>query len=151
MNYLWRLVASFLARPRVFMWLLLRAVANPYKHITGPDGNIYMRRYWLFRSSWLPSIRLHHIRRPDFGSHLHNHPWNARTLILSGGYTEERPFEITTERQAGDTAVIGRDTFHRVCAVEPGGAWTVVIIWPRRYGWGFRVDGRFVPSWAYLG
>jgi len=149
-DHFWRALTVFLACPKIFMWLLLRAVNHPHTHIEGADG-IYMRRYWLFRSSWLPSIRLHHIRRPDFGSHLHNHPWTARTLILYGGYTEERPFGITMYREGGESTVLTRNTFHRIIDVEPGGAWTVFIIWPRRRDWGFLVAGRFVPSWAYLG
>lgn len=73
----WRAAARIASRPAVTAWLIRRAQRTPYVHITGPDGSVYMERYWLFnayppessgkRPWWeFPiSIRLHRILRAD--------------------------------------------------------------------------------------
>lgn len=63
---------------------------------------MYKGRWWLFNPFsrethkaalwWCPwSFRIHHIMRHDEDLDLHDHPWNARTIILRGWYTEQRP------------------------------------------------------------
>ena len=107
----WRLLAAIVTLPVVRDWLIRRAQRTPYTHIHGPDGSIYMGRWWLFNpypaksdgrkrkwADWLPSARIHHIMRPDSDRHLHDHPWNARTIVLGGWYAEERPLELGTIR-----------------------------------------------------
>lgn len=101
-NLLWSLLAQLLAKPVIANWLIRRAQKTPYMHILSPSGDtVYMWRWWLFnpynrktnkpRWSWVPfSIRVHHIARPDYDEHCHDHPWDARTIILRGGYTEKR-------------------------------------------------------------
>lgn len=101
----WACIAWLVTRRIVTDWLIRRAQRTPYSHIRSKDGaSIYMRRWWLFnpygkdndgeqepaRITWLPSIRVHHILRPDVDRHLHDHPWNARTIVLRGWYKEER-------------------------------------------------------------
>lgn len=141
-------------------------------HITGPDGSVYMERYWLFnpypanssgkRAWWkFPiSIRLHRIMRPDGDRHLHDHPWNARTFILRGWYVEKRPCTPTPEydytddfyqRKAGDTAALNFGEYHRITQVSDGGVWTLFVTGKYRGTWGFDVDGVKVPWRRYLG
>ena len=170
MNPLLSLVARFLARPAVTDWLIRRAKRTPYTHIVSPEnGKLYMERYWLFNpyapessgdGNWFPiSIRLHHIVRPDQDRHLHDHPWNARTVILAGGYTEVRPINPTSEypydteyhhRSAGYTGRLRFGEYHRIIDVEPG-TWTLFITGRKRGTWGFMVDGHKVPWRQYLG
>lgn len=95
-NLFWQLLAKVLARPAIAAWLITRAQRTPYLHIRSADGReVYMGRWWLFnpydnetrerRFKWSPwSIRIHHIMRPDADRDLHDHPWNARTVILRG-------------------------------------------------------------------
>ncbi|WP_282352067.1 hypothetical protein [Pseudomonas sp. PS01303] len=101
-NLFWRLIAKLLALPAIAGWLIGRAKLTPYQHIMSADGTeMYMGRWWLFNPYsrethkpalwWCPwSFRVHHIMRPDEDRDLHDHPWNARTIILRGWYTEER-------------------------------------------------------------
>lgn len=164
------LLARFLARPRVTDWLIRRALRTPYTHIAATDGQgDYMRRFWLFNpypsdssgaKNWFPiSIRIHHIRRPDQDRDLHDHPWNARTFILRGGYTEIRPIEFTArgggtailERNAGETAALKFGEYHRITRVSPGGVWTLFVTGRYRGTWGFNVEGVKVPWREYLG
>lgn len=145
--------------------LLIRiARRRPYTPIMSADGEqMYMDRLWLFnpytkdakgnvapaRWHWLPSIRLHHILVPDQDRDLHDHPWNARTLVLRGWYIEERE-DGTYVRRAGDTAAIRYEQFHRITQVSPGGVWTMFITWRYRGTWGFKVGGAKVPYREYL-
>lgn len=162
-------IAKQLARPRVVNWLIKRAMKTPYFHIGSADGSeVYMYRYWLFnpyphsaaavpgaakRGRWqFPiSIRLHHIMRHDMDRDLHDHPWNARTIILRGGYTEDRIGEREIVRMAGDTAKLAYGEYHRITRVTPDGAWTMFITGKYRGTWGFLVNGVKVHYRKYLG
>jgi hypothetical protein len=181
---LWCLVARVAAHPRVVDWLIARAKRTPYHHITSADGrDVYMERYWLFnpyphRSSesmrgWrrlLPSARIHWIRREDRDRHMHDHPWNARTVILRGSYIEERrevhegerldSYRVVRSlRKPGCTARLRFGEYHKITWVAPpsmrwepeGGAWTLFITWRYRGTWGYLVDGVKVPWRRYLG
>lgn len=170
------LLARFLARPAVADWLIRRAMKTPYVHITGPDGSTYMERYWLFnpypvlssgRRKWWQfpiSIRLHKIMRKDDDRHPHDHPWNARTFILRGSYTEVRPARIAQydhvpgthyhkayQRDTGDTVALRFGEYHRITHVSPGGVWTLFVTGKYRGTWGFLVDDKKVPYREYLG
>lgn len=159
---LWNMVARLAARPAARRWLIARAERTPYTHIYKGD-KLYMRRFWLFnpypdtgasgadRPRWqFPiSIRIHHIVRPDQDRHDHDHPWNARTIILAGSYVEQRS-GITYIRQAGDTATLKFGEYHSITQVSIGGAWTMFIIGPYRGTWGFLVDGVKVHWRKYL-
>ena len=153
---IWPLIARICAIPSVSNWLIEHAQRRPYTHIMSQDGQtLYMGRWWLFnpypvkRWSWLPSIRIHHICVQDQDRHHHTHPWNCRTIILRGGYLEERPGPNGTEiksRARGDTARINHNDLHRIAAVTEGGAWTLFITGRYRKTWGF-----LIPWREYLG
>jgi hypothetical protein len=189
MNYLWRMLAMFIAsHPGLVDWLIRRAQRTPYEHITSASGDsVYMGRWWLFnpygkdangeqcpaRWRWLPSVRIHHIKRADEDRDLHDHPWNARTIVLRGWYVEERPSNATSTndaarylinqllrsrmainvliRPAGYTGPLRFGEYHRIAQVPPDGVWTLFITGPKRGTWGFLVDGKKVPWRTYLG
>lgn len=167
----WRLVARIAARPAVADWLIVRAQRTPYFHLPG-----YMDRWWLFNAypanrgmpdaergkaktiSWLPSVRIHHILREDRAAHAHDHPWNARTIILRGDYTESRLIGRTAlleawqriKREPGNTARLRFGEFHHIERVSEGGVWTLFITWSYGGSWGFNVNGSKVPWREYL-
>lgn len=161
---LWNAVAKVAAQPIVANWLIRRAMRTPYFHLPG-----YMDRYWLFnrysdigsynviprRFPKLPSIRIHHILRADVAEHLHDHPWNARTMILKGWYKEvkenENMFLAQYMREAGDTATINFGEYHHISEVSEGGVWTLFFTWEYMGTWGFLVDGKKVPHNEYTG
>lgn len=181
---IWNLIARIASHPTVAGWLINRAQRTPYNHIQSVDGTQrYMGRWWLFnpyphgsdgdgrRFAWLPSVRIHHICQADVDRHLHDHPWNARTIILSGWYTEERPWDslpesetakadgiaLTNEfravfhRTSGYTGRLLYGQYHRISSVSPGGVWTLFLVGRKRGTWGFDVDGAKVPWREYLG
>lgn len=149
------LLAKLIARPAVASWLINRAMRTPDDPLEG-----YLNRYWLFNQynretrtpkySWIPfSIRVHHILREDYARHQHDHPWNARTLILRGGYIENRG-GLMLVRAEGDTATLKFGEYHNIEAVTPGGVWTLFIMGRYRGRWGFLVDGKKVDYRRYL-
>jgi hypothetical protein len=166
MKLIWKLVAKVVSIPFVSNALIKQAKKTEYFHLDG-----YMDRYWLFnryseigkpdvipkRFKWLPSIRIHHILREDDARDLHDHPWNARTIILKGWYVERRRvksshggyFTDDFVREAGDTATINFGEYHAIDAVSPGGVWTLFIAGDYLGTWGFLVNGVKVPWREY--
>lgn len=151
---LWRALAFIVTRPAVSGWIIERAKRTPYRHLPG-----YMSRYWLFnpystdvetertmrRWRWLPSIRVHHILRHDLAAHPHDHPWDARTVVLRGWYVESRVAKPSRVMWPGDTSAIRFDHFHHISAVSEGGVYTLFFTWDYCGTWGFLVDGVKVP------
>lgn len=165
LNMIWWLVAKLVAMPVVANYLIKRSFKTPYFDLPG-----YMRRWWLFNGygntdtepdesrherkyKWLPSIRIHHILREDDARDMHDHPWDARTLILKGWYMEERmlgdDWEVEFLRKEGDTASLKFGEYHNIAMVSPGGVWTMFFTWDYKGGWGFLVDGKKVPWREY--
>lgn len=161
---LWGAIAFIASREPVANWIIARAQATPYFHLDG-----YMDRWWFFNGypadpgdksdaerqaakpfPRLPSIRVHHILRDDLAQHLHDHPWNARTMILRGWYIERREQGPARVLRRGDTAAINFGEYHSIDAVSDGGVWTMFIV--GRYGgkWGFNVDGTKVAPRDYV-
>jgi hypothetical protein len=169
---MWNLIAKLAAKPAVAGWLIRRALKTPYRHIA-KGGDVYMERFWLFNpypfekveglrhwAEWLPSMRIHWIRRPDQDRHMHSHPWDCRTIILRGAYTEKRLVayslpeyvEMTTQitRGPGDTATLDIKDYHSIETISVGGVWTLFITWKYQGTWGFLVNGKKVPYKEYL-
>jgi len=147
-------LAGLLTHPRIVAWLLTRASRNPYL-----DIGDYMGRGWIFNpydrpQNWLmrrlPSIRLHIIHRADSDRHLHDHPWNARSIILRGWYIEQRNDGFRV-RKAGDTHTLRYGEYHRIQSVSQHTPPVTLFITGRYRGtWGFLVDGEKVPHREYL-
>lgn len=170
MQFIMRALARYIAsRPKQVDWLLERAKRTPYSHIQGRNTDeLYMRRWWLFnpyqnadgsytKRNWfmrlLPSIRIHEILLPDDDQHLHDHPWDAQTIILRGGYVEQLPAlnfkDRFVKRSAGDTNAIRFGEYHRITFID-GVAVTLFITFKYRGTWGFLVDGKKVPYQQYF-
>lgn len=164
--WLWTALAFVVSRRPIANWLIRRSMRTPYSHLPG-----YMNRYWLFNpyppysdgrnrrwSDYLPSVRVHHILRRDQDRHKHDHPWDARTIILKGYYVEDKvtsygPRHETVMRSTrlpGATAPILFGEYHSVAEVSEGGVWTLFITFGYRGTWGFLVDGVKVPWRTYM-
>ena len=99
-------------------------------------------------------IYLHKFHRGDDERELHNHPWRwAVSLILSGGYIEERrhgrdyEYVVRVRRfRPGMINIIRSSDFHRVDLVGKE-AWSLFLVGPKFSSWGFwcRNTGRFWP------
>lgn len=176
-NLLWKIVAFIVSRPFIVNWLITRAMKTPYSHIPARNSDaIYMYRYWLFNPytkdaegstgdakwSFLPSIRLHQIMLADDDEHPHDHPWDARTIILQNMYIEERRIiaikefpqfgmNVQKTRRTGDTATVKFNEYHRIIFVPKEGVYTLFFTWKFMGTWGFLKDGKKIPYKEYLG
>jgi len=157
-RYGWPTVAKALAEPEIADWLIERSFKTPYTHLDG-----YMERFWLLNpydlsaprgERELPSARIHHILRADLDDVPHDHPWDARIVILQGWYVEERLMPDGSLQQfcrmPGDTAPLNFGEYHRIVEVSEGGVWTLFITYQYKGTWGFLVDGKKVPWREYL-
>jgi hypothetical protein len=147
--------------------LIARAKRTPYFHLPG-----HMERYWLLKPRWWTlgcSIRVHHILRSDSDRVLHDHPWPFMTVILRGGYLEERPLfktppellmkrmallgvepTVTTMHRPGSVLFRAATSRHRLVIPRWKTAWTLFFMGPRLQEWGFYTPEGKVPWGDYL-
>lgn len=132
------------------------------------DGAIYLDR-WGIEHDRIGGIFLHRMSAPDPGDHLHDHPWAFWSVLLRGGYVEERaeardasllariaeeyPDTCTpgvVERRSWLSGRLLRlDECHRITALTRRAVWTLVIHGPRRRSWGFFTQDRWVHYRTY--
>lgn len=134
----------------------------PY-HTLMQGGKPYLTRWPLLggdgakRAPWplglsQRNVFIHWIRASD-GPAVHNHPYAwCWSFLLWGSYLETRVMPMTpgfdTERvvSAGQTNRISDDIFHTLRLVTPS-VWSVFVTGPKHGGgWGFLVDGEFIPA-----
>lgn len=157
---IWKLLAKVISHPKIADAIVKRAYKTPYVHLEG-----YMHRWWLFnpygylqgekgaRWKWLPSIRVHHILREDLDEAMHDHPWNARTIILQGWYIENRLENgavVQHGRGSGMTSKLAFGEYHKITSVSAGGVYTLFFTWKYQGVWGFLSNGVKVPFYEYL-
>jgi hypothetical protein len=177
MRALCRLVVRLLPAPRI---IFDREGNSPYlsrHYILGApymaDGSPAIDQYGNpKRAAIFPDglgLYLHHFHRSDSDQALHNHPWRwAWSLILAGGYSEERRVSIRgsedggPEHEIGDTVIrrnirpgrvirINADDFHRVDLFEED-SWSLFLAGPKNASWGFwdRHTGVFMHWRAFI-
>lgn len=148
---------------RIIHWV---ASKLPRRDIPAENGEVYLERYlvlgWNPGSRWRgPSLYLHRFRLPDQDSATHSHPWPiAVSLVLAGGYTEERllgeekdphgataTFTGLRRLRPGRLNVIRERDYHRVDELHGEETWTLFLAWPRTRPWGFWVPGRGHVPW----
>lgn len=122
-----------------------------YASHIGPNGS-YMHRY-IFRTPWF-QIRLHHILRSDEDRHLHDHPFNFVSFLLSSGYWEETPLIVNglmgrQRRWCPRFSFVRRlaEDLHKLTLVEP--TWTLVFAQLKRRDWGFQTEDGWVNNRLY--
>ncbi len=120
--------------------LQLIAANRPARAIDS-DGQPYLRRVYLAHwGGW--RLYLHKYAGADGDRWLHDHPFSALSLILSGGYDEEIltewswPGARTRYRTRRWINWIPANRFHRIAHVRPD-TWTLFLHAPHRKGWGF--------------
>lgn len=109
--------------------------------IVGVDGVEYMRRYHVDPHHG-DRTRLHHLLTSDPQPDPHDHPWNFRSVILTGAYDEWTPDGWHTWR-AGDIVERDAATPHRLDLVD-GPMFTLCTVGPVRRPWGFHTANGWV-------
>jgi hypothetical protein len=132
--------------------------------ITGSDGSPYLTRLRIVQTP-LFGIYLHTIHRPDEDRHLHDHPWNFISLVLSGAYSENRSVDRFSPRlrKRWSVARFRAEDAHEIFYVTgPNGhalngpneqdvCRTLVLVGRRRRDWGFHTEDGWVLWSEYLG
>lgn len=152
-----------LSEPTLANLLIESAKKRPDDHLEG-----YMMRYWLKPPApddldslpaspadiYANSMRIHQILTKDNDRHPHDHPWEFRSIILTGWYKEERLLKsgelATITRKAGDTYTCSQREYHRITDISEEPLFTLCIIGKKQKRWGFLVDGQHIDSHAYL-
>lgn len=116
--------------------------SRPFALFTSHIGD-YMRRY-IFKHPW-GTVRLHHILRSDNDRHLHDHPFDFTSILLTGGYHEVTQHRVWSSCCAADqeawwyprwSVVRRRATdLHRLVLERP--VWTLCFTGPKVRSWGF--------------
>jgi hypothetical protein len=138
--------------------IVQRLAPDNVRAIGGNAESAYLMRYTLAALPDGGFVYLHRFLRGDHDRELHSHPWIADSVILVGGYVEERregaPGNYRVERRecrAGDVNLIGTGTFHRIDLLEAD-TWSLIRVGPRTESWGFwcRDTGVFTPWRDFL-
>lgn len=115
------------------------------REIISQAGVLHFQRWRIFYTSWF-ALYIHRIYQADRDDHLHSHPWNFVSLILSGGYDE-----LTDERRwypAGSFIYHKHSDFHKIIELDKPTT-TLVFTWGKRKPWGFLVDGSIIDNDSY--
>jgi hypothetical protein len=129
-----------------------------YRCIKDDNRGTYLERWTLLDQPWC-EIVIHHFCRDD-ADDPHDHQWDFVTLILAGGYREERyapgattssaPTFITqTQLNAGRIALRRAETVHRVF-VDDSHAFTLCVRSRKRRRWGFWTAHGFIAAEPYI-
>lgn len=110
----------------------------------------YMHR-WILRTPW-GTLRLHHILRSDADRHLHDHPFDFTSFLLTGGYTEETPGkgEMRQVKWWPRFSVVRKkaEDLHKLILEKP--LWTFVISGPKTRAWGFQTELGWINHKEYV-
>lgn len=108
------------------------------------EFRIYMKRFIL--QTPFGGVRLHKIMRSDLERHMHDHPFDFASLLLSGGYTEHTPKGAHYVKRWSINAKRA-ESVHRLEITRP--VWTLFVHGPNRRAWGFQTEDGWIPWKRY--
>lgn len=102
-----------------------------------PDVD-YLVRWRLVQTPW-GSLYLHRMNTPDSRPTFHDHPWAFCSIVLRGGYWEQRLLGDKTVRRrcVRRVNVMRRDDAHYVESLLRVPTWTFLFVGARRRTWGY--------------
>jgi hypothetical protein len=116
---------------------------TPFTHMIGrkpfcigPEGDVYMRRWWIIPRTGLMNIYLHQFLRSDDDRALHDHPWLNISILLRGSYVEHTT-EKATLRHAPAIVFRRATAAHRIELIDNKPVWTLFLTGPKIREWGF--------------
>lgn len=131
------------------------------------DGRVYLNR-WGVQHPRLGAIFLHRMDAPDPGIDLHDHPWTFVTVILKGGYVEQRANIRHAVAQAwhaengvllargrtvtlrpGSVKMMRLDECHTIFRLLKEQSWSLVLAGPVRCKWGFYTPDGYLDEKRY--
>lgn len=123
--------------------------------VIGDPERPYLRRWFIVPRNELCNVYLHEILRSDDDRAGHDHPWDNRSMLIEGGYTEVSywsnvPWQEMhrTERRAGDTISRNAADTHRLIVPDGGRCVSLFMTGPKLREWGFWCpDGKGWVHW----
>jgi hypothetical protein len=117
------------------------------KEIRSKEGKLHFRRWQLLKTPWF-SIYIHGIYAPDQDKHLHNHPWDYKSLVLKGSYIEETNNGVNLLKFGSVTSRNGED-YHKIKTLLTNSVYTLFIVSPAKRTWGYQVNGKCMYNEEY--
>jgi hypothetical protein len=103
---------------------------------------------WTLLDVGSAKLLLHHFLPTKRDRDPHDHPRSFLTFVFLGRYDDEQPSGIIDRVQA--PAVRFRRAEHaHITVAGPRGAWSLVVMGPKRRDWGFLRDGHWWPWSRY--
>ena len=117
------------------------------KEIKSKSGKIHFRRWEILKTQWF-SIWIHGIYAADEDKHLHNHPWDFKSLVLKGSYIEETENGVILQSPGKLNSRNGCE-YHKIKELKTPSVYTLFIATPLKREWGYNVDGEFIQHENY--
>jgi hypothetical protein len=122
------------------------------REIRSKEGVLHFKRWRLLSLPWF-SIYIHGIYKEDLDEHLHDHPWNIWTIVLSGGYIEQVKnldgTYSTIRRKRFHTGYRKADQFHKILTLLRPKTYTLAIVGRRDHDWGYDTEKGWVDHITY--
>lgn len=122
------------------------------KQIKSRSGELHFLRYRIFSTPWF-GLYIHKIYKPDEDD-LHCHPWNSKSVILSGEYLAASRLTpgngLRVERKSfGSYTSMDRYDFHKILKIIKGPVTSLFLTWGRHMSWGYVTKEGYVDSSEY--
>ena len=117
------------------------------KEIRSKEGKLHFCRWEILKTRWF-SIYIHGIYASDKDKHLHNHPWDYKSIVLKGSYVEETTNGLNILKFGTITSKDGND-YHKIKQLLTKSVYTLFIVSPVKRVWGYQVDGSFIDNEEY--
>lgn len=117
------------------------------KEIKSKSGEVHFRRWEILKTRW-GSIWLHAIYKADQDKHLHNHPWDFKSLVLKGSYLEQTEKGIIKQHPCKFNSRNG-ESYHKILELLSPVVYTLFFVSPTKREWGYNVNGKFIDHITY--
>lgn len=126
------------------------------KEIVSLEGEVHFRRYRLISTPWF-NLYVHNILKSDEDKYPHDHPWDFKSLILSGSYQETMTLSpnvkygddtYTVTNEPGMLVEHKAEDTHQLTLLTPE-VWTLVLTTGRWRLWGYQTPKGWIPHEAY--
>lgn len=118
------------------------------KEIRSRSGELHFERFAIIETSFF-ALYIHTIHKHDEDRHLHSHPWNFLTVVLTGAYLALGQDGSTTVKIPGTFSRMSRHGFHKIGRILDGPVKTLFFAWGKRSPWHYLVNGEKVESAKY--
>jgi hypothetical protein len=120
------------------------------KEIISQDGVLHFRRWRILSTPWF-GVYLHRIYHHDCDLHMHTHPWDFVSWVISGRYIERLLRNSETSyvaRRRWSWAKRLTTDSHQIVDIKAPTT-TIVFTGPRHDSWGYNIDGEIVDHQEY--